>query len=124
MPSFISSSNHPGNARLDRFTMALLCTVFTLLALIEVVSVVGFDRTSKVERRELSQREMLLTVRDVERGEDPPLAVLGNSLMLEGVDVSLLTTEIAPKYTPAPYFVLGTYYYDWFFGLKRLFAEG
>lgn len=85
---------------------------------------VGFDRVSKVQRRESLQRRTLLSVRDSEADDDPHVAVLGNSLMLEGVDISLLSTKIAPTYTPVPYFVLGTYYHDWFFGLKRLFAEG
>jgi hypothetical protein len=125
MPSFISSSDDPhGHARIDRFTIALLCSVFALLALTEAVSVLDFDRTSKVQRRELSERRMLLGVRDPEASDDPHIAVLGNSLMLEGVDLSLLRAKIEPTYIAVPYFVLGTNYYDWFFGLKRLFAEG
>jgi len=125
MPSSISSSSlSVGTARIDRFTVALLSTVFALLALIEVGSRVGFDRTSKVQREELSQRRTLLGIRDSEASDDPHMAVVGNSLMLEGVDVSLLRAKIEPMYTPVPYFVLGTNYYDWFFGLKRLFAEG
>jgi hypothetical protein len=94
---------------MDRFTIALLCTVFALLALIEAVSVLGFDRTSQVQRRELSERRTLLGVRDPDVSDDPHVAVLGNSLMLEGVDVPQLRAKI---------------YNDWFFGLKRLFAEG
>lgn len=125
MPSSISSSDHsPGHARIDRFTVALLCTVFAVLALTEAASVVGFDRTSRVQRRELSQRRTLMVVRDSEADDDPHIAVVGNSLMLEGVEVSLLRAKMEPTYAPVPYFVLGTYYYDWFFGLKRLFAEG
>jgi hypothetical protein len=98
--------------------------VFAVLALTEVASVLEFDRVSKVQRRELSQRGTLLAVRDPEAGDDPHIAVFGNSLMLEGVDISLLRRKIGPTYAPVPYFVLGTYYYDWFFGLKRLFAQG
>ena len=125
MPLSISSSDRTAtHVRIDHFTIALLCAVFVVLALTEVASVVGFDRTSKVQRRELSQRRTLLGVRDAEAEEDPHVAVLGNSLMLEGLNVSLLRTKIAPKYDAVPYFVLGTYYYDWFFGIKRLFAEG
>jgi len=125
MPSSISNSDHSvGRARIDRFTSALLCTALILLASIETLSVVGFDRTSKVQRRELSERRALVGIRDSQASDDPHVAVLGNSLMLEGVDVSLLRTKIAPTYVPVPYFVLGTTYYDWYFGLKRLFAEG
>jgi len=137
MPSSISSSDHAlgraridrsdrsvGHAQIDRFTIALLCTSLALLVLVEAVSVVGFDRTSRVQRIELSERRTLLGVRDPEASNDPHIAVLGNSLMLEGVDVSLLRAKIVPMYIPVPYFVLATNYYDWFFGLKRLFAEG
>ena len=74
MPSSISSSDHPlGHVRIDRFTIALLCTAFALLALTEAVSVVSFDRTSKVQRRELSERRTLLGVRDPEASDDPRL---------------------------------------------------
>jgi hypothetical protein len=44
--------------------------------------------------------------------------------MLDGVDVPLLDANLKREAVPAPYFVLATEYYDWFFGLKRLFAEG
>jgi len=125
MPSSISSSdNSLGHARIDRFTIALLTTAVVLLALTETVSVVGFDRTSRVQREELSQRRALLSVRDADVDDDPHIALLGNSLMLEGLDVPLLRTKIGRTYSTVPYFVLGTNYFDWYFGLKRLFAEG
>jgi hypothetical protein len=119
-----SSDDLRGASRLDRFTIALLGTCLAILAVAEGVTVVGFDRTSKVQRREISQREMLLTVRDTESSRRAHVVVLGNSLLLEAVDVPLLVEKLEPNFTPTPYFVLATVYYDWFFGLKRLFAEG
>ena len=125
MPSSISNSERiRSSSRLDRFTIVLLGTVFVLLALVEGVSRASFDSTSKVQRREVSQRRALLDVRDLGTVEDPHIALLGNSLMLEGVNISLLNSKLDPRYGTVPYFVLGTNYYDWFFGLKRLFAEG
>lgn len=125
MPSSISSSEDVTiRTRIDRFTIVLLSTMIALLALTETATVVAFDSTSRVQRREVSQRRTLLSVRDSGAGAEPHLAVLGNSLMLEGVDVSLLRAQMAPMYEPVEYCVLGTYYYDWLFGLKRLFAEG
>src|ERR1700677_3912540 len=97
MPSSISSSNQPaGCLGIDRFTIALFCIVFGILALTEAVSILGFDRISRVQRRELAQRQILLAVRDSEVNDDPHVAVLGNSLMLEGLDVSLLRAKIEP----------------------------
>ncbi|MFZ0743839.1 MAG: hypothetical protein WAM85_05505 [Terracidiphilus sp.] len=94
------------------------------MALLEGVSRASFDSTSKVQRREVSERRALLAVRDTAANADPHIAILGNSLMLEGTDLSLLKAKLNPVYIPVPYFVLGTNYYDWYFGLKRLFAEG
>ena len=44
--------------------------------------------------------------------------------MLDGVALPVLKAHLKAHYVPVPYFVLGSNYYDWFFGLKRLFAEG
>jgi hypothetical protein len=124
MHSSISNSDTARHARPDRFTVLLLGTVLVVLGLLEAVSVLRFDRTSRVQQREVAQRKILLEIKDPAIGEDPHIAVLGNSLMLNGVDLPLLSEKLAPKVTPIPYFVLATNYYDWYFGLKRMFAEG
>ena len=134
MPLSISSSDRitriskPGNARrvggLDRQAAALIGTVIVVLLSVELISRVGFDRVSRVQRRELAQRSELLAVKDSDSGTAPHVAILGNSLMLDGTDVSLLKTSMNPDFIPTPYFVLGTEYYDWYFTLKRLFADG
>jgi hypothetical protein len=107
-----------------RFTAALLLTIVFMLLLAEAVSVAGFDRVSKVQRREVLQRNALLTVKDAPIGGIPHVAIVGNSLLLEGVDIPFLAEQMQGKYVPVPYFVLATEYYDWLFGLKRLFASG
>lgn len=126
MPLSISSSDtaiSASRARLDRFTVLLLLTVLAVLGIAECVSAIAFDRASKVQRRELSQRRILSTVRDT-GSATAHIAVVGNSLMLEGLRMPLLQEKIEPEVVPVPYFVLATGYYDWLFGLKRLFAEG
>lgn len=134
MPLSISSSDQitrtsrPESARraasIDRQTIALIGTVIVILVAAELVSRVGFDRISKVQRRELSQRRELLKVKDSDSKVAAHVAVLGNSLMLDGTDVPLLMEKMNPSPVPVPYFVLGTEYNDWYFSLKRLFAEG
>jgi len=109
---------------MTRFTLLLLTTALALLLATEGLSRWGFDRVSNVQRRQLSQRHTLLGIRDVSSTNNRHVAVLGNSLMLDGVDVSLLEEKLGAEPIPVPYFVLGTEYYDWFYGLKRLFAEG
>jgi hypothetical protein len=131
MHSSISSSEissvsdvQRSKVRLDRFTLALLGTALAIVGLAEIVTVARFDRTSKVQRREMAQRQALLNVKDAADTGDSHIAVLGNSLMLEGLDIPLLEERISRSRVPVPYFVLATNYYDWYFGLKRLFAEG
>jgi hypothetical protein len=109
---------------MSRFTILLLATSLALLGAVEALTHWGFDRASKVQRLEVTQRRGLLAVNDSPVANEPHIAVLGNSLLLDGVDVSLLDEQLKPEASPVPYFVLATNYYDWFFGLKRLFAEG
>jgi len=104
--------------------VALIATMLAVVLIAELVSRVGFDRVSKVQRRELSQRSELLRVKDTNPAAPGHIAVLGNSLMLDGTNVALLTEKMEGSRVPVPYFVLGTEYTDWYFALKRLFAEG
>jgi hypothetical protein len=125
MHSSISNSEiGHSNAKLTRFTIALLSTALALLIVVEAINVLGFDRISKVERRESAQRKALLSVKDEQAHPPYHMAVLGNSLMLEGLDVEVLADQLKGDAEPVPYLVLATDYYDWYFALKRLFAEG
>jgi hypothetical protein len=125
MPLFTFSFNWDRqNNRMNRFTILLLGTVLVMLSATEALSRLGFDRISKVQRRQLSERRTLLSIRDTPSSTTRHIAVLGNSLMLDGVDVPLLEEKLQTAAAPVPYLVLATEYYDWLFGLKRLFAEG
>jgi lysophospholipase L1-like esterase len=125
MPSSTSGSKSSRyRLKPDRFTLVLLATIAVILASLEFVSRERFDSVSKVQRREVSERKALLAVRDTGANQDPHVAMVGNSLMLEGTNLPLLRARLNPRYLPVPYFVLGTNYYDWLYGLTRLFAEG
>ncbi len=50
--------------------------------------------------------------------------VVGNSLLDEGVDFGRLRTELRDGVDVRRYMVEQTVYYDWLFGLRRLFHEG
>jgi hypothetical protein len=121
--SISSSEQATRRAVIDRFTVVLLALVVIALASVEILTRIAFDRTSRVEQHEIAQRQALLASRAAAPG-DPLVVVLGNSLMLDGVDAELLSRRMAPAYVTLPYFVLGTEYVDWYYALKRLFAEG
>ncbi len=109
---------------MTRFTIALLMTAVGLLLVIEAVNDWGFDRVSRVQRLQVAQRRTLLAIKDQDSSKPAHIVLLGNSLLLEGLNVERLTERTELKALPVPYFVLATEYYDWYFGLKRLFAEG
>lgn len=50
--------------------------------------------------------------------------VAGNSLLLEGVNFSQLRQEIGAEADLHRTVVEGTYFLDWFYGLRRLFSQG
>jgi len=73
-----------------------------MLAAAEVITIAAFDHVSRAQQREISQRAE--GQRFCNRAKSPHVAVLGNSLMLDGVDVSLLQSKLDSKLVPAPYF--------------------
>jgi hypothetical protein len=52
------------------------------------------------------------------------MLIVGNSYLEVGVNRDSLQQEIAPNYSLAYLPMSGTSYLDWYFGLRRLFAEG
>lgn len=92
---------------------------------LEAVARVGIDRGSKIQRRMVEEYH-----RAVALGQDGTpgthVLVVGNSLLDEGVDFTRLDTSLRASAGAdvRRYMVEQTVYYDWLFGLRRLFAEG
>src|SRR5260370_7345025 len=57
-------------------------------------------------------------------GEPVSVLLVGNSLLLAGVDVDRLHQLTATSLRIYPIFLEATTYYDWLYGLRRLFREG
>ena len=59
-------------------------------------------------------------------GPGSPVAVLmvGNSLLQEGIEVDRLQRLTSRSVKIYPIFLEGTEYYDWLYGLRRLFRRG
>src|SRR5258708_6953653 len=58
------------------------------------------------------------------RSTSTSVLIIGNSLLLEGVDVDRLQKLTSSQMHIYPIFLEATGYYDWFYGLQRLFREG
>ncbi len=97
--------------------MIALCALF-----VEVGMRAGFSNISRIGKR---KHEEYLGARSLKRESNvSPVLLAGNSLLLEGVDIPTLESGLPGGVHPARYIVEQTEYYDWFYGLKRIFAEG
>jgi hypothetical protein len=92
-----------------------------------MVTRVGFDRVSKLQQRMRHERTAL----DLDFSRDlggrsgrPSILLAGNSLLLEGVDFDELRHALSSRGRAYRYIVTQTVYFDWYYGLRRLFAEG
>ena len=120
MPSFISSSKSPAF-----FYIKLLLFICSVLILgFEISSDYLLKHHSETYVRVSRQYAEAVTARQARPGAAVPVLMVGNSLLLEGVDIKRLQDLIAPQIRVYPIFLEATGYYDWFYGLQRLFRQG
>jgi hypothetical protein len=106
-----------------RAIATLLAVLFVYCSTLEVVTRLGLSRISLIQRRFHDDYRAAVSLRP--EGSDPPTILFaGNSLLLAAVDRSLLQKELAPNYRLLMLPVENTQYEDWYFALRRLFAEG
>jgi hypothetical protein len=119
MPSYISSSRR---AALHIGLLVGSCAV--LVTAFETSSNYLLARHSETYARVSQQYAEAVKIRPAESGEPFPVLMVGNSLLLDGVDVKRLQQLTSAKVRVYPIFLEATGYYDWFYGLQRLFREG
>ena len=118
MRSFTSSSNRP------LFHSRVLIGVCVLvIAALEAGYTYSLTR-SGTYRRVSRQYTEATQSRPSHPGEPPSIVMVGNSLLLDGVQVDRLRELTAARARIYPLFLEGTAYLDWFYGLKRLFRIG
>ncbi len=106
-----------------RAVIALLAVVAGILASAELTARLEFDRISRIQRRMQNERSMAMTNLSHARSRQTVLLV-GNSVVLEGIDFPALRQSLAPSVDTFRYVVELTTYYDWYYGLRRMFREG
>jgi hypothetical protein len=127
MPSSISSSDRRG--KLTRIGEA--SNVVILLGII-VVLLVCFETFTRsvIERKSVVEQELNREYTDalrIRRNLSPArkqLLVVGNSLVGHGLDFRILEKSLGPEWQIHRYWIYNTAYEDWYYGLRRLFAEG
>lgn len=104
--------------------IALLLTLcFGYLCALESMARLLLPHLSRTQQRLAADHEAARSLpRKWSDGSDSVL-IVGNSLLLDGIDRAALQQRM-PGYHVALYPVEATTYLDWYFGLRRLFAEG
>ena len=120
MPLSTSSSKSPAF-----FYIKLLVAIcLVLVVAFEILSEYLLKHHSETYSRVSQQYAEAVTARPAKPGEPIPVLMVGNSLLLEGVDVKRLQDLTSARMRVYPVFLEATGYYDWFYGLQRLFRQG
>lgn len=120
MPSSTFSSKHPAI-----FYAKLLVGICALLILaFEFVSAYLLKHHSETYARVSRQYVEATKIRPANPGEPTSVLIVGNSLLQDGIDADRLKELTSGRMHIYPIFLEATGYYDWFYGLQRLFREG
>ncbi len=101
------------------FAIAVLLAAATELCTRYII-----DPGSAIQRRVEGERAEAVALRPEEAGQPRSVLLVGNSLLLHSVDMGLLNQRLAPYAQVRRFVVESTFYWDWYFGLQRLFDEG
>lgn len=103
--------------------IALLAGLVLIFLGLEVSSPMILARLSHTEQRITVEMKAAKQLRPLSANGRPTVLFVGNSLLLEGVQMDKLQ-EQTPEYEVSRYDVEQTHYLDWYFGLRRLLQEG
>jgi hypothetical protein len=120
MPSSISGSKSKAVA----YAKALAAICAALILVFETVSVYLLNHQSATYARISRQYDEALKMRPAGLGEPPSVLMVGNSLLLHGVQVNRLQEMTSSRMRIYPIFLEATGYYDWLYALHGLFLRG
>jgi hypothetical protein len=120
MRSSTFSSNHLAVS----YAKLLVGICSLLVVAFELLSGYFLKHDSETYARVSKQYAEAVKIRPAKPGEPTSVLMVGNSLLLEGVDTDRLKELTSKQARIYPIFLEATGYYDWFYGLQRLFREG
>jgi len=120
MPSSISDSKT--RALAYAITLVGICAI--LIIALEISSVYLLKHKSATYVRVSRQYDEAVKARPAGPGEPPAVLLVGNSLLLHGVELDRLQALTSSRTRIYPIFLEATGYYDWLYGLRRLFRDG
>jgi hypothetical protein len=95
-----------------------------MLVVIEISSIFLAKHYSQTYARVSRQYAEAVKIRPAAPGEPTSVLMVGNSLLLKGLDVDRLRDLTSRTLRIYPVLLEGTGYYDWLYGLRHLFREG
>ncbi|MCU1304260.1 MAG: hypothetical protein JWQ87_4544 [Candidatus Sulfotelmatobacter sp.] len=102
-----------------------LCVVLALVWIaLELSAPIMLKRFSRIERRIEGETKEALALRSFTPDGRPTVLLVGNSLLLEGVQLDALQNRLAPQCAVSRLGIDQTRYLDWYFGLRSLLEQG
>ena len=120
MPLSTSDSKHPAVA----YGKALLGICAIVIFGLETSSHYLLNHFSLTYSRISRQYEEAVKMRHAGPGEPPSVLMVGNSLLLHGIQLDRLRSMTSSSMQIYPIFLEATGYYDWLYGLRKFFREG
>jgi lysophospholipase L1-like esterase/flagellar biogenesis protein FliO len=99
-----------------------ICAI--LMIAIEISSIYLLKYHSLTYARVSRQYDEAVKTRPAGPGEPVCVLMVGNSLLLHGVELNRLQALTSASMRIHPIFLEATGYYDWLYGLRRLFRQG
>ena len=104
-----------------RWSVRAIVCLALFCAGLEGLTRFGFSHISRIEARISQDHKTALAIR---RSDRPTVLLVGNSLMLEGIDYPRLGKALEGQAHAVRFPIEQTQYLDWYYGLRRLFDEG
>jgi hypothetical protein len=118
------SSTSGSESKAIAYAKALGGICVLLILICEVSSVYMLNHTSATYARISRQYDEALKLRHAGVGEPSCVLMVGNSLLLHGVELDRLQELTSSKIRVHPIFLEATGYYDWLYALHGLFLRG
>jgi hypothetical protein len=119
-----SSTSDSDRRTATRAIVVLLAALFGYFCALEAATRMAFPRINHIWRSIQADHLRAVSLRPDAPDKSVTMLIVGNSYLEVGVNRDSLQQEIAPNYSLAYLPMSGTSYLDWYFGLRRLFAEG
>jgi hypothetical protein len=103
-----------------RWSLTAVGVVVCILVCLELGARVAASKISRIESREIQEYSALFS--PARSGKI--ITFFGNSLLRAAIDFPKFQRTVAPDIDARRYIIEDTSYYDWYYGIKRIFERG